>query len=106
MTPAALTVDARHERCPLPVIRAATAARDAPPGTLLTVWWTDPAAEHDLPAWARMRGHDVLATTPLPAAGAPDDDAPPAAGAGGASVVRSDDVPAWATTVRLGGAPP
>lgn len=53
-------VDARGLRCPLPVIRLAAAARDLPPGTLVELLWTDPAAEHDVPAWARMRGHDVV----------------------------------------------
>jgi tRNA 2-thiouridine synthesizing protein A len=65
-------VDARGLACPLPVIRLAAAARDLPDGTLVTVLWTDPAAEHDIPAWARMRGHRVLAG---PAA---DDDPAPA----------------------------
>jgi TusA-related sulfurtransferase len=74
-------VDARGMRCPLPIIELARAARTAAPGAELVVWWTDPAAEHDIPAWARMRGHRVLATTPLAVA-------PPA-----------DQ--AWATTVRL-----
>jgi tRNA 2-thiouridine synthesizing protein A len=50
-------VDARGLRCPLPVIRLAAHARDLPPGTLVTVLSTDPAARHDVPAWARMRGH-------------------------------------------------
>ena len=26
--------------------------------------WSDPAARHDIPAWARMRGHTVLGTVP------------------------------------------
>ncbi|MCA5895258.1 sulfurtransferase TusA family protein [Isoptericola sp. NEAU-Y5] len=50
-------VDARGLRCPLPVIRLAARARDLPPGAVLTVLATDPAARHDVPAWARMRGH-------------------------------------------------
>ncbi|MFC8733279.1 sulfurtransferase TusA family protein [Luteimicrobium sp. NPDC057192] len=57
MTDDATVVDARGLRCPLPVIRLAAAARDVPPGSRLTVLATDPAAEHDVPAWARMRGH-------------------------------------------------
>jgi tRNA 2-thiouridine synthesizing protein A len=52
-----VVVDARGQRCPLPVIRLAAAARDLPAGTLVTVLSTDPAARHDVPAWARMRGH-------------------------------------------------
>ncbi|MBB2921542.1 sulfurtransferase TusA family protein [Cellulomonas cellasea] len=53
-------VDARGLRCPLPVIRLARAARDAVPGAVLTVVSTDPAAQHDVPAWARLRGHTVV----------------------------------------------
>lgn len=79
-------VDARGLRCPAPVIRLARAARDAPPGTVLTVWWTDPAARHDIPAWARMRGHEVLGTEPVPGE---------AASPAGATA-------AWATRIRIG----
>lgn len=75
-----VVVDARGLRCPLPVIRAAAAARDLPAGSVLEVRWTDPAARHDVPAWARMRGHEVLGTERL-----------------------GDD--AWATAVRTGPPP-
>ena len=80
-------VDARGLRCPAPVIALARAAREAAPGTVLIVWWTDPAARHDIPAWARMRGHKVLVTEPL----APED----GDGDGGADVT-----PAYVTRVR------
>ncbi|WP_243738373.1 sulfurtransferase TusA family protein [Cellulomonas shaoxiangyii] len=70
-------VDARGLRCPAPVLRAAVAARALPPGAVLRVLATDPAASVDLPAWARMRGHTVTANE------------------------RSDDV--VVVTVRLGG---
>ena len=59
----ALEVDARGLRCPLPVIRLAAAARDASPGTEVTVLATDPAARHDIPAWCRMRGHALAAVS-------------------------------------------
>ncbi len=75
-------VDARGLRCPLPVVRLAARARDLPAGTLVTVLATDPAARHDVPAWARMRGH---------------------ATAGERRVVPDDGDPAhWELTVRLG----
>ena len=64
---AEVVVDARGLRCPLPVIRAAAAARDATPGSLVTILWTDPAARHDLPAWARMRGHTLVGTVAIDA---------------------------------------
>ena len=56
-------VDARGLRCPLPVIRLAQAARDVPAGSVLELWATDPAARADVPAWCRMRGHELLETT-------------------------------------------
>lgn len=52
-------LDARGLRCPLPVIRLARLARDRPPGSTLVALADDPAAEADIPAWARMRGHTV-----------------------------------------------
>ena len=53
-------VDARGARCPVPVIEAARAARGRPAGTVLRVLSTDPASAHDLPAWCRMRGHELV----------------------------------------------
>lgn len=53
-------VDARGLRCPLPVVRLAAAARDLPPGSVVTVLATDLAADIDVPAWAQMRGHRVV----------------------------------------------
>lgn len=55
-------VDARGQRCPLPVIRLARAAIDAGPGALVRVLATDPAAASDVPAFCRMRGHTLVAT--------------------------------------------
>ena len=60
MNRAPIVVDARNLRCPLPVIELARAARDVPPGTALVVLATDPAARHDVPAWARLRGHMLV----------------------------------------------
>ncbi|MFW5470140.1 sulfurtransferase TusA family protein [Knoellia sp. CPCC 206435] len=54
-----IDLDARGLRCPLPVIQLARLARDRPPGTTLVALADDPAAEADIPAWARMRGHTV-----------------------------------------------
>jgi len=57
---ASTIVDARGVRCPMPVIMIARAAAALPGGSLVTVIATDPAARHDVPAWARMRGHTVV----------------------------------------------
>lgn len=83
-----VVVDARGLRCPLPVVRLAAAARDGAPGDRLVVWSTDPAARHDVPAWARMRGHAVVGELLVPAS--PEGDA------------RDTAAPVWAITVELG----
>jgi TusA-related sulfurtransferase len=53
-------VDARGERCPLPVIWLARTVAERPDLRLVTVLATDPAAAHDVPAWCRMRGHRLV----------------------------------------------
>ena len=57
-------VDARGERCPLPVIRLARLARDQPAVGRVVLLATDPAAAHDVPAWCRMRGHHYVGARP------------------------------------------
>jgi tRNA 2-thiouridine synthesizing protein A len=58
-----IEVDARGLRCPLPVIWLAQAARDAPAGTCIVVLASDPAARYDIPAWCRMRDHELRELT-------------------------------------------
>jgi tRNA 2-thiouridine synthesizing protein A len=86
------TVDATGLRCPLPVIRLATAARDCPPGHVILLLSTDPAAGPDVAAWCRMRGHalvdqqdhgPVLASR-VRVSGTPGDAAPAGPGTAGA----------------------
>ena len=74
-------VDARGLRCPLPVIRLAEAARDAPAGTRITVLANDPAARHDVPAWCRMRNHELREMTEVSDDSGSDAGAAPAAAA-------------------------
>ncbi|NYG05619.1 TusA-related sulfurtransferase [Phycicoccus badiiscoriae] len=61
---APVVVDARGLRCPLPVIRLAQVAADAPRGAVIEVWATDPAARADIPAWCRLRGQTYLGEVP------------------------------------------
>lgn len=53
-------LDARGLRCPIPVIRLAAASKGQPAGSIMSALTTDPAAVHDIPAWARMRGHRLV----------------------------------------------
>lgn len=56
----AIELDCRGMLCPMPVIRLARAARDAPDATVIRVRTDDPAARVDVPAWCRMRGQQLV----------------------------------------------
>ncbi|WP_448060993.1 sulfurtransferase TusA family protein [Cellulomonas hominis] len=81
-----LVLDASGLRCPAPVIRLARLAKDSPPGTRIAVLATDPAARLDIPAWARMRGHELVGIEPE------------------ASCPGGEPPTSWTITVRLAGA--
>ena len=56
-------LDAKGLLCPLPVIRTQDRVKGLAPGDELTVLCTDPGALHDIPAWCRVHGHELVATT-------------------------------------------
>jgi tRNA 2-thiouridine synthesizing protein A len=64
-------VEARGVLCPVPIIRLARVAATLPPGALVALLTDDPAAEHDVPAWCRLRGHALLASEPIAGPPAP-----------------------------------
>jgi tRNA 2-thiouridine synthesizing protein A len=76
-----IEIDARGLRCPLPVIRLAEAARAAPAGAWIVVLASDPAARYDIPAWCRMRDHELHEITEVSdssgSAGPPGESDPP-----------------------------
>lgn len=55
-------LDARRLLCPLPVIRTQNRIRTLRAGDILEVICTDPGASHDIPAWCRIHGHEVVET--------------------------------------------
>jgi len=55
-------LDTRGLICPLPVIRTQDRIKKLAPGTLLDVVATDPGALHDIPAWCRVHGHEIVET--------------------------------------------
>ncbi|MGW1848181.1 sulfurtransferase TusA family protein [Streptomyces sp. NPDC001966] len=59
-----ITVDGTGLLCVTLLLRLRKQIEDAPPGTVVHVTATDPAAPLDLPAWCHMVGHDYLG--PLP----------------------------------------
>ncbi len=56
------TLDARGLLCPLPVIRTQDKIKTLTPGMLLDVFATDPGTLHDIPAWCRVHGHELVET--------------------------------------------
>jgi tRNA 2-thiouridine synthesizing protein A len=62
----AVVVDARGQRCPLPINALARRARELPAGSVVVLLATEPAARHDVPAWARLRGHVPIGEEALP----------------------------------------
>lgn len=53
-------LDARRMLCPLPVIRTQQKVEALSAGDTLAVVCTDPGALHDIPAWCRVNGHEIL----------------------------------------------
>ena len=53
-------LDARRMLCPMPVIKTQNRIKELAPGDTLAVTCTDPGALSDIPAWARINGHEVV----------------------------------------------
>ncbi len=60
--PIALTVDARGQSCPGPLVSLHRALRDARVGDLLELVATDPGSRTDVPSWAQLSGNVLVAT--------------------------------------------
>ena len=54
-------LDARRMLCPMPVIKTQNKVKELVEGDTLDVICTDPGALSDIPAWARINGHEVIA---------------------------------------------
>lgn len=63
-----VVLDERGRRCPLPVIALGRAASEHP-GEEIEIWSDDPAADHDIPAWCRMRAAEYVGARALPDGG-------------------------------------
>jgi tRNA 2-thiouridine synthesizing protein A len=60
----AVTLDCRGQRCPLPVIALARAITGVTTGEVIRVLADDPAAANDIAAWCRMRGQELVTSSP------------------------------------------
>ena len=53
-------LDARNLLCPMPVIRVQNAIEKLPAGSRIKAVCTDPGVLHDIPAWVRVHGHELI----------------------------------------------
>lgn len=56
----ALTVDARGQSCPGPLVLLAKGLKGLPAGSLVELLATDPGSVNDIPSWAELSGNLVL----------------------------------------------
>jgi len=59
----AITVDARGQSCPGPLVSLHKALRDARAGDVLELLATDPGSRSDVPSWARLSGNELLSSS-------------------------------------------
>lgn len=53
-------LDAKNMLCPMPVIKTQDTVKTLSSGDTLTIISTDPGALNDIPAWARINGHEIM----------------------------------------------
>ena len=55
-----ITVDARGQSCPGPLVSLARALKQAQQGDLLELLATDPGSKSDVPSWATISGNELV----------------------------------------------
>jgi tRNA 2-thiouridine synthesizing protein A len=63
MKTVSLTVDARGQSCPGPLVTLHRALRGAEQGDVLELLATDPGSRSDVPSWAKLSGNELLEAT-------------------------------------------
>ncbi|MGH2591686.1 MAG: sulfurtransferase TusA family protein [Actinomycetota bacterium] len=63
MNTIAITVDARGQSCPGPLVTLHKALMGAQRGDLLELLATDPGARSDVPSWAKLSGNELVEAT-------------------------------------------
>jgi tRNA 2-thiouridine synthesizing protein A len=62
MKTVSVTVDARGQSCPGPLVSLHKALRGAERGDVLELLATDPGSRSDVPSWAKLSGNELLET--------------------------------------------
>jgi tRNA 2-thiouridine synthesizing protein A len=55
-----ITVDARGQSCPGPIVSLAKELKAAASGTVVELLATDPGSKTDIPSWAKLTGNELL----------------------------------------------
>lgn len=55
-----ITIDARGQSCPGPLVSLARGLKEARQGDLLELLASDPGSKSDVPAWAEISGNELL----------------------------------------------
>jgi TusA-related sulfurtransferase len=59
-----LTLDCKNLLCPMPIIKISQALKQIGIGQTILMETTDPGSTHDVAAWARQTGNELLETQP------------------------------------------
>ena len=57
MSTTIITVDAKGQSCPGPLVSLAKTIKDAPQGATFELLATDPGSKSDVPSWAELTGN-------------------------------------------------
>ena len=55
-----IQLDTKRLLCPMPVIRLQNTVKRLTDGDTIELTCTDPGTVHDIPAWCRINGHEIL----------------------------------------------
>lgn len=58
-----LTIDAKGQKCPMPVLMTSRAIKKLESGQIMLVEATDSGSRSDIPSWARDTGNELLEST-------------------------------------------
>ena len=58
--PADLTIDAKGQKCPMPVLLASRGIKKIESGQVMLIEATDGGSKSDIPSWAKDTGNELL----------------------------------------------
>ena len=58
-----LTIDAKGQKCPMPVLLTSRGIKKIQPGQVMLVEATDGGSKSDIPSWAKDTGNELLEAT-------------------------------------------